>query len=85
MSHQHCKTGPENHLTLSSRTLSPHWHCYLFSNFRYLKVEGFNVLESLNGSILDTESDTESKTAEETLQRNGKKLFDGHLIDGKEL
>lgn len=51
----------------------------MFSNFRYLKAEGSNVLESLDGSILDTEL----KNFEESLQRNRKKLFDEHFIDGK--
>lgn len=51
----------------------------MFSNFRYLKAEGSNVLESLDGSILDTEL----KNFEEILQRNRKKLFDEHFIDGK--
>ena len=51
----------------------------MFSNFRYLKAEGSNVLESLDGSILDREL----KNFEEILQRNRKKLFDEHFIDGK--
>ena len=51
----------------------------MFSNFRYLKAEGSNVLESLDGSILDTEL----KNFEEILQRNRKNLFDEHFIDGK--
>lgn len=55
----------------------------MFSNFRYAKAKGSIVLESLDGSILDTESDTDLKNAKETLQKNRKKLFDGHFIDGK--
>jgi len=51
----------------------------LFSNFRYLKAEGSDVLESLDGPILDTEL----KNFEEVLQRNRKKLFDELFIDGK--
>ena len=50
----------------------------MFSNFRYLKAEGSNVLESSDGPILDTEL----KNFEEILQRNRKKLFDEHFIDG---
>ena len=49
---------------------------YLLSNFRYLKAEGSNVLD---GPTLDTEL----KNSEEILQRNHKKLFDEHFIDGK--
>lgn len=50
-----------------------------FFNFRYLKPEGSNVIKSLDGPILDTEL----KNFEEILQRNRKKLFDEHFIDGK--
>ena len=51
----------------------------MVSNFRYLKAEGSNVLESLDGPILDTEL----KNFEDILQRNRKKLFDELFIDGK--
>jgi len=52
---------------------------FVFFNFRYLTPEGSNVIKSLDGPILDTEL----KNFEEILQRNRKKLFDEHFIDGK--
>ena len=51
----------------------------MFSIFRYLKAEGSEVLQSLDGPILDGEL----KNFEEILQKNRKKLFDEHFIDGK--
>ena len=51
----------------------------MLSNFRYLKAEGSDVLQSLDGPILDSEL----KNFEEILQKNRKKLFDEHFIDGK--
>ena len=47
--------------------------------FQVSKVEGSNVLKSLDGPMLDTEV----KNFEEILHRNRKKLFDEHFIDGK--
>ena len=51
----------------------------MLSNFRYLKAEGSDVLQPLDGPILDSEL----KNFEEILQKNRKKLFDEHFIDGK--
>lgn len=64
---------------MSSHTLVHSAIVICFFNFRYLKPEGSNVLKSLDGPILDTEL----KNFEEILQRNRKKLFDEHFIDGK--
>ena len=76
---QYCKTGPDDHLNLELPYFKTTMQFCLFSNFRYLEAEGSDVLQSLDGPNVDTEL----KNFKEILQKNRRKFFDEHFIDGK--